>query len=162
MDFDWPKEREKLKQEIIKYFRDKDDRGRHQDLWDNVRFDPSTLTVGSYLEIGPYHFETYFTVAPAMAFGQKPDTNIADKPFLVEPFVSRWTFNAGVVDGFYLGVYALTDVPAGIKNHTVSWRARGKASKYKRNTLTSNWTNPYDNMSPTSIIENKDRSTKSS
>lgn len=99
-------------------------------------------------------FETPFDGIPRISFGQhgveiKSDSTIfsADKsytPFIVEPYVFSWSFiNGGLVEGFQLGVYAITSPPPGIDQHYIHWRCKGSSSRTNQQATEQSWTDSY-------------------
>lgn len=115
---------------------------------------------------GPIHFPNTFNSPPHMSFGQMPDmvsgtpavtgtTALSYTPLLFEPYVFQWSFTNGQVDGFYLGLYAKTDIPAGVIHHTIFWKATGKASQYQ-DTTSEAWTEAYDYNDAEYLVDDVD------
>lgn len=114
-------------------------------------------TERNFLVLGPYKFERRFTGEPQLLWGQQssqikdgtlpnPRVGIATSydPFLVIPTRWQFTYVNGEVDGFYVGLYAVTRPPRGVTTHTVDWFAAGKASRYSEQGQKEGWTNSYD------------------
>lgn len=113
-----------------------------------------------HLTVGPTKFTNTFSATPQITFGQAtqplqtdisftpgPADNLV--PFLVVPYVAAWHYTSGQVDGFYLGLYAMTAPPAGVTQHYVNWSANGKASRYPSGGTNATWTSSYDlNQAP--------------
>lgn len=104
--------------------------------------------------VGPISFEVKFLSLPKMGFSESPtpptlQTTVGmqaneDAPFLTHMFVKDWVWVNGVVDGFYLGLYAITTPVQGVVKHTISWTAVGIASRYSTEAASEAWTEPYD------------------
>lgn len=105
--------------------------------------------------IGPITFQYRFQGAPDISFGQAPQppfkptptaVAVTDSPFLVQPYVHSWVWINGQVDGFYLGLYALTKPPTNANLHTVSWNVSGRSSRYQQQAVDQTWSDSsYDN-----------------
>lgn len=150
MDFsNWGKERQKLKNEILKELRTQKDQQQLTTISKTYSFNPTILSSSEDHTFGPFIFETAFQGIPKIAFGQT--LQYADYVFAVVPYVKEWLFNRGAVEGFNLGMYALLTVPESINRHTVSWIVQGKASHYKGDYITESWTSPYDLADPTHL-----------
>lgn len=104
------------------------------------------------LTVGPITLEKKFQVLPEPFFGQMSSglqpsqVNIVSQevPFLVQPFIREWIWSNGMVDGFYLGLYALTRPPIGLTTHYISWMMIGQASRYSDQAVSESWTQSYD------------------
>lgn len=105
------------------------------------------------LVVGPIKFESKFQGPPVATFGQAPQQGletqtplVANKytPFLVSPYIHSWVWNNGEVDGFYLGLYALTSPIPGIYTHIITWHCVGKASRYHEQDTEESWDMGYD------------------
>lgn len=106
---------------------------------------------------GPIMFTTIFSQAPYVTFGQYPQpTNAttaalgvadASEPFIVQPYVDSWHQSGGQVDGFNLGLYALTTPTPGTAIHTIFWSAYGRGSRYvgRGQQQQASWTGQYNN-----------------
>lgn len=104
---------------------------------------------------GPVAFDSPFKVPPAVTFGQQPAStpsissvqrtslSTGYTPFLVIPYVHSWRNTNGVIDGFYLGLYAVV-IPAKTSAHIIFWRADGKGTTYPGERLAESWTERYD------------------
>lgn len=110
-----------------------------------------------FLVLGPYKFTRRYAGRPRMAFGSVQqeirDLNTVGivvgqpsnyLPFVVNGDVFSYTYANGEVDGFYVGLYAVTRPPNGVLNHTVSWIAVGKASRYDNTQQEQSWADNWD------------------
>lgn len=142
MDYtNWNNERAALKNEIYKELREQRDREGKVTDSGRIAINPQLATVGETYEYGPFFFLGPFKTAPNMAFAQIRAE--ADKPFWGALDVSRWETSEGVVEGFYLGFWALQTPPEALFTHTVSWIAQGQASVYHQSTGRSAWMDSY-------------------
>ena len=62
---------------------------------------------------------------------------------VVQPYIDSWIVDTGGVEGFNLGVLALTPVPANLTSHTITYYASGKSTGYKSNN-SSAWKGNYN------------------
>lgn len=110
-----------------------------------------------FLVLGPYRFDRRFAKPPTLVFGEIEEalTNTGDNPIVVgiptayipfrvdaDPY--QWVYANGEVDGFYVGLYALTVPPLGLISHSVTYYARGDASRYTVSDSSESWTQSYD------------------
>lgn len=102
---------------------------------------------------GLIQLTTTFSDPPMITFGQASKApgddaapGIADNtiPFIVQPYLSSWHHTGGEVDGFYLGLYALTAPIPGVSQHFIYWSVTGKASRYKGRAQEDQWAASYD------------------
>lgn len=111
----------------------------------------------NFLVLGPYKFTRRFAQPPQMFWGQQttqtkdgalaqPKVGIATNysPFLLLPSCWQYTYINGEVDGFFVGLYAITRPPKGTITYTVDWLAVGSASRYSEQGQKESWVNPYD------------------
>lgn len=139
----WNTEREKLKDEIMRELRAQKDRTGVATVDGKRVINPQLFkTDGQYLTFGPYFFNTQFSTIPFIAFNTAQ--GIAKVPFIVISTVDKWHYNSGVVDGFTLGLYALKAPLAQQVRLTILYRVEGRSSTYKKGSLSSSWTDPYD------------------
>jgi hypothetical protein len=114
-----------------------------------------------FMVLGPYLFAKKFAVPPEITFGEKADfiagvqeasvpvgIPVTYVPFTCQAQIFRWNFANGEVDGFYLGLYALTSPPKGATSHTISWIASGQASRYADQGIAESWSESYDYNEP--------------
>lgn len=117
-----------------------------------------------HLVQGPYSFESPFTTVPNMTFGQyspalraelQNATIISDyTPFLLQPYVYSWRYTNGVVDGFYIGLYAISIPTDGLtSSHNVFWRVEGEGTPYPDERTTESWTESYDYNDSTFLVD---------
>lgn len=113
---------------------------------------PQAFKTNTTLVIGPISFGGSFTSPPNVYFSQhsaayEPENILGSsniQPFLVSPYVAGYKHTNGVVDGFYVGLYA-TSVPDNpITLHTILWKAEGYGSAYLDESTEESWTDAYD------------------
>lgn len=161
---DWPEEREEVIDDTLDQIRDQRDEAQENDLRGKQEINPHLFTTGNHMVVGPILFETAFTDAPNITFGeQQTGVNQADvpatstatnySPFLVHPYVYQLKMDRGIVDGFYLGLYAITTPIPGVFTHIISWRAAGKASVYKDERTEESWMEDYDQNDTDYLVE---------
>lgn len=149
--FNWGKERAALKREIFNDLRVMEDRKLQAYVQQTTKINPADLKPGQSKIFGPFSFEVRFTRPPTITFGQQPAVTV-ENSFLVVPYVSSWYLRQGVIAGFYLGVYAITACPSDVKTHNITWRADGRASRYKNYESQDEWTTSY-NLSRPAYLE---------
>lgn len=122
-------------------------------------FNPQLFSAGggyNHLIIGPILFDTPFSTTPVVVLEQAAqNTNRTGEvgvaqtyvPFLVHPYVYQWSFLAGKVAGFFMGLYALTTPISGTTRHTIMWKASGKGTQYQPGAVDSSWSDSYNNNS---------------
>lgn len=113
--------------------------------------------------LGPITFETSYDSPPAMSFVQYGDVIDSDvriapsasnyTPFLVQPYVYSWSWSEGVVDGFFIGMYALTNPKETPRAHQITWQATGIASRYLSPNITEAWTLQDSSAEPDYLIQ---------
>lgn len=157
MSFDysnWEQEREFLIDDILTLLREQEDSTQQARISGEFQISPSTFKEGNHVIHGPVGFGKPFKQAPTITFGQRSDivasdtrpTNVGSNytPFLVQPYVYNWQLEAGVVEGFYVGLYAIS-VPSTLPvSHVVSWNAAGESTRYNDENITESWTDSYD------------------
>lgn len=115
----------------------------------------SDTNTRQHVVVGPIKFTTRFRVPPAITFGEAANslTELVQQPiqvgtnyvpFIVHSYVYNFDYVNGEVDGFYIGMYALTAPPAGLAIHTVSWIASGLGSRYNQQDSVDSWSMAYD------------------
>lgn len=107
-----------------------------------------------HLIVGPITFSTSFASTPAITYGQTAflqssqvvESNRATHytPFLCMPYTYKLRYTNGQVDGFWIGLYALTPPPAQSSLQTVEWIAKGFATRYREVQSDESWTENYD------------------
>lgn len=151
----WDDERSDIIDDTLDEIRDQRDDAQENDLSGKVELNPQAFAFAKNMVLGPILFETAFTEAPVITFGQQqggvnqediPATSVATNyyPFVAMPYVYKLNMERGTVDGFYLGVYAILPPPSGVSSHIISWRAAGKASVYKDERTEEAWMEEYD------------------
>lgn len=150
-------EREKIIDDVLKIIRDQKDADKNASIHGEVEIYPTQfqeLEFG-HLVVGPIDFPTKFLKAPTITFGQhgeiiKQDVRVSPDatatgytPFLVMPYVYAFHFDSGAVDGFFLGLYNITDPLVYPANHTISWMLQGEGSKYGDRSTSEGWTQAY-------------------
>lgn len=161
MDYEnWDDERQDIIDDTIGVLRDQRDDEAEAAFGGSFAFNPQVMTKGQTMVVGPVTFEEPFANTPRIVFGQSVTgvqlsigVGSSTTPFLVAPFVSSLSFTNGKVDGFWLGLYALTDVPAGVIVHTIDWEAKGKGSPYRQEQLQESWTEEYDSNEADFLVE---------
>lgn len=142
MDFtNWPAERDKLKQEIFKELREQRDRKGLLTLSGSTKINPQYVSKGTSRDYGPFIFGTRFQGTPDISFGSI--RAVQEQPFWALYDVAKWVGEAGAVEGFYLGLYAVTAPPKGLYQHNVSWIVRGTASQYRAESRLEAWRSSY-------------------
>lgn len=133
-------DRSQLIIDILDILRQQIDSKREVSLNGEIDVNPEYFATGKHLVIGPLDFGTSFESPPFLSFvqyGPSVDTDVRIQtsatnytPFLVQPYVYGWKWENGAVDGFYIGMYALTDPKELPANNKLAWRAIGRASRY--------------------------------
>lgn len=113
--------------------------------------------------IGPIMFTNIFSAPPNITFGQSIQPVSGDQstpgpadnnvPFLVQPYLHSWHNTGGQVDGFFLGLYALTAPTQGTTQHLIHWSVNGVGSKYSGRAQEDSWTKSYDNLRPSFLTD---------
>lgn len=162
-DFNWDNERSGIINDTLDTLRDQRDDSQQNDLFGTISFNPQSFTTGKHMVLGPINFETSFSSSPIISLTQQLGTvNASDAsniglitdytPFLILPYIHSIQTSSGTVDGFYIGLYAVT-VPTAETSHSIHWRATGKASVYKDTTTDEAWTSQYDQNEPSFLVE---------
>lgn len=148
----------KLKEEIFKELREQKDREGISTISGIYTFNPKTLKAPTVSKrnikpskqvVGPIFFNTKFTKTPVVTFGQvqQDSTQLC----IVQPFVNSWKFQAGVVEGFFLGLYPIA-VDTTAEKHLISWIAQGNTSAYMDLGVSQAWETNYNDMQAPSRI----------
>lgn len=149
----WDNEREAIIDDTLEELRDQSDDKQELSQHGGFAFNPQTFGSRTYMTMGPVMFEQAYSTKPDVNFGQVAFSldssqvstgTTTDVPMVVAPIVSSWIVTNGEYAGFYLGVLALSAVPAGIQQHEVSWIAIGNASSYVDLQQSEAWTEAYD------------------
>lgn len=133
------------------------------DVGGSIDVNPKMFDSGSHVVVGPLQFSTTFTSPPLVKFTQygpavSSDVRIAPAasnytPFLIQPYVYSWSWESGVVDGFFIGMYALTTPKEMPDTHQLVWEASGKASRYLNPLGEELWSSADKTFSPHYLVE---------
>lgn len=129
--------------------------GMSRDMFEKTSGELKTME-RRHIVLGPYEFNKKFDAPPTVTFGQSPDrvassgellqqqlATMGDYiPLLVQPYVYQFKWTNGAVDGFYVGLYAITSPPKDSVSHIVYWRATGSASRYNEQNTAEAWSEP--------------------
>lgn len=160
-------DRNKIIDEVLNILRQQEDSKGELSIGGSIPVDPQNFSSGSHLVIGPIRFSTTFTTPPLVSFTQYGPKIASDvrvspgasnyTPFLVQPYVYSWNWASGAVDGFYIGLYALTEPKEIPKSSTVVWQASGKASRYLDPLGEESWAAEDKSFTPHYLMENVKR-----
>lgn len=161
---DWSSEREGVINDTLDTLRDQRDEAQDAQFQGSFEIHPQAFKTGKHLVQGPFLFETAFQGAPHISFGEQQEFNsnyyvpVSEvttnyTPFLVHTYVYALRVSNGVVDGFYVGLYALTEPPPSAQRHTITWKASGKASAYLDIGTQESWTEEYSYNEPEYVTE---------
>ena len=144
---DWAKQREQLKSEIHSEIRDLKDRELITSLSNIVYIDARHYKAGNHYDVGVVEFDARFSSPPAVTFGQTISglSDSSTTPLVVIPYVASWYSPSGLVAGFKLALYALTE-DSNASKHQITWMARGVASRYRREQLEESWKSPHNDF----------------
>lgn len=156
----WDQERESIIDDTLDSLRDQRDDQAESVFTGAFTVNPQFLVKGKVTVHGPIVFEEQFDTVPQIMFGEVAVTEpsvstepVTDVPFLTKAFVARYSYTNGKVEGFYLGLYALTDPPAGVITHSIDWLAKGKGSAYHQELLGESWSEEYDYNDADYLVE---------
>lgn len=160
----WDDERSDIIDDTLGTLRDQRDEAQENHLYGTVDFSSQVFSTGNHHVLGPITFQTGFTGSPVISLTQQqqginqqdvPVSTTATNysPFLVQPYVYSVQGTQGIVDGFYIGMYALTPVGNQTSKHSIHWTASGKASVYRDERDEEVWTEQYDHNEPDFLVE---------
>lgn len=127
------------------------------ELYESLRINPQAFNVSGVTSIIQHvDFKTPFDGLPVVTFGQSSSGE--NSPFIALPYVHKWTYTNGMVDGFDMGIYSITPPPGGVDTHYISWRAIGKASRAGQQGTEQSWTDPYTATEPDFLVADSEDS----
>lgn len=165
---DFSDEREGIIDDTLDTLRDQRDEAQEVSLHGSYEIHLHMFKTGNYAVLGPIRFETSFKIEPDITFGIKQGfINQADmitsgatasnyEPLILAPIAHGFTTNSGLVDGFFIGLYALTQYNSALhanQKYKVSWRADGTASVYLDTQAEDRWTESYEEAEPDFLVE---------
>lgn len=148
---------------VLNIFREQTDSKSDSVVSNSIDVDPKSFSSGSHVVVGPIDFFTSFQSPPEVNFTQygpsvDSDIRIAPSasnytPFLIYPYVYGWKWESGAVDGFFIGMYALTSPKELPSNHRLGWQVSGKASRYLSPISQEIWSSEDNSFRPDYLME---------
>lgn len=149
---------------VLNILREQQDSLGETKISDSIDLNPKSFDKGKHLIIGPIHFSTAYQSPPSVSFTQfgpavDSDIRITSAasnytPFLVHPYVYSWVWDSGVVGGFNVGLYALTDPRELGDAHKLVWEVSGKATRYMSPIAQEIWTSEDNSFQPDYLEDN--------
>lgn len=143
--------------DTLNQLRDQRDLAENAVFTGQAAFNPQVFADKRYKHfvVGPLLFDNPFDTTPNIVFGlvnQSPTDNTQTQtglatsfePFVVHPYVYKWKTINSRVDGFWLGLYAITSPPGDASTALINWQASGKASSYINQSTEDSWMENYD------------------
>lgn len=149
---------------VLRILRGQRDDKQIQDLEDTYDFNPQIFQYGVHYVAGPIMFRNPYRNTPSITFGaiaQKiiENTTVADHPLaqgytplIIYPYVYGFAQSAGAINGFYLGLYAMTPIPPSATSYTIAWHASGRSSPYPDQRVDEAWTSSYNQNVATHLV----------
>lgn len=152
----------------LEELRDQRDEGQDQDLQGTFEISPAVFSYNKNVIVGPIMFEQPFDSRPNIQFSQSLESSMNDliqenqtfEPFLVIPYVYKFSLTGAAVDGFWLGLYAVSQPQTYPSKHFVDWRAIGPSSYYKTDQGSEeSWDSSYDENESDYLVDDSAYST---
>jgi len=149
---------------VLNILRDQRDDKQHQELSGGYDVNPQIFLNGKHYVAGPIPFASPYQSPPTITFGQVAQRAVQNVsatqgkvptgyvPFLIYPYVYGYDQGAGLISAFYIGMYALTDVPEATTKYTINWHAEGKGSSYPSQRIDEAWTAAYNSNEAPQLI----------